>query len=326
MSNFRTEFEVTSSEFNISYKQSLFFIGSCFTEHIGKKLSQLKFNTFINPYGILYNPLSIHYSISRLLSGEIYTEAELMEKNRIWHSFDHHSLFSSMDKEECLHKINETFLMGTKSICNANVLFITFGSAHYYQMKESQKVVSNCHKYPSSVFDKKVIDLQQTFDYYKTLFEKLMQLNSKLRIILTVSPIRYLSDGFIENQVSKSLLILLCNQLQRAYKNVTYFPAFEIMMDDLRDYRFYAADMIHPNQMAVDYIFEKFTEQYFDEQTKALMDEIEKIIKTSMHRVFFKDSFEHIKLCETMLKKIENLKKDFPFINFDKEIEYFNQH
>ncbi len=325
MAEFRTKIDVIPSSYKITHQSNLFFVGSCFTENIGNKLSKLKFNTFTNPFGILYNPISIHYAISRLLSGEKYTEEEVFEKNGIWHSFDHHSSFSSTNKDECLKRINESFSKGVEKIFDTDILFITFGSAHLYQLKESQKLVSNCHKYPSSLFDKKMFDLLQTFEVYKILFEKLKQLNPKLRIILTVSPIRYLSDGFIENQISKSLLILLCSKLQQFFQSVTYFPAFEIMMDDIRDYRFYAADMIHPNEIAIDYIFEKFTQHYFDEQTKVLADEIEKIVKTSEHRVFFKDSIEHLKLCEAMLKRIEHLKKDFSFLDFDKEIRYFKK-
>ncbi len=325
MSNFRTEFKIQPSNFNISHTHSLLFIGSCFTENIGFKLNRLKFNACINPFGILFNPDSIYYSISRLLSGEKYTMDEISEKNGIWHSFDYHSDFSSTNKIECLNKINEAFKLGKERICDADILFITFGSAHLYQLKESQKLVSNCHKYPSSAFDKKIFDFDKTFESYKILFDHLKQINPKLRIVLTVSPVRYLSDGFVENQISKSMLILLCSKLQLAFQNVLYFPAYEIMMDDLRDYRFYSEDMIHPNEQAVNYIFDIFQKTYFDESTQELSDEIDKIVKTSEHRVFFEDSLGHKKLCETMIKRIEKLKKDFSILNFDKEIRYFEK-
>lgn len=325
MSDFRTKFEVQTSSLKISHQDTLFFIGSCFTENIGIKLKELKLDVAINPFGIIYNPESISYLIQRLINGNQYSEDELIEKNGIWHNFDHHSEFSSTSKSACLSKINNSFELGKTSIRKCSTLFITFGSAHFYHHKTTDRLVSNCHKYSSSSFDKMTVDLNYSIEKYNILFNKLKLFNPELRVILTVSPVRYLSDGFIENQKSKSILHLLCQNLKNNFDWVEYFPAYEIMMDDLRDYRFYAEDMIHPSELAVNYIFDVFKQTYFSNESLQLLADIELVVKASKHRVFFEGSEEHQKFCLSMMKKIENLKMRFPFLDFQREMSIFSK-
>lgn len=321
---FRTALNSFSSKFKIEGKDKLFFMGSCFTENIGNQLQRLKFESIINPFGIVYNPISISNSLQLLLQNNHYLETELFEHHGAWHSFDFHSRFSDVVKEKCIEKINQSITNASVALKSANILFITFGSAHVYNLKSQNKLVANCHKLPASHFDKVFVDFNQALNIYKSLFEKLKEQNPNLKIITTLSPVRYLSDGFAENQKSKAILTLLCHALKDSFEFVDYYPAYEIMMDDLRDYRFYADDMIHPNNLAINYIFNHFSATYFKKETLSMIQEIEKIKKAMEHKVFLKQSEAYKKHCQKLIQQIEFLEKKYPFQDYSLEKECFN--
>lgn len=320
---FRTVLNGFSSKFKIEGNDKLFFIGSCFTENIGNQLQRLKFESIINPFGIVYNPISISNSLETLLQNKLSLESDLFEHQGAWHSFDFHSRFSDIEKKKCLEKINQSITSASVAIKSTNILFITFGSAHIYNLKSKDKTVANCHKLPANYFEKRVIDFNQTLNIYITLFKKLKEQNKNIKIIITLSPIRYLSDGFAENQKSKALLILLCHALKDNFDFVDYYPAYEIMMDDLRDYRFYDDDMIHPNQLAINYIFNHFSTVYFEKETLIMIQEIEKIKKAMEHKVFFKESEAYKYHCQKMIQQIDSLQRKYPFKDFSAEKAFF---
>lgn len=320
---FRTVLNGFSSKFKIEGNDKLFFIGSCFTENIGNQLQRLKFESIINPFGIVYNPISISNSLETLLQNKLSLESDLFEHQGVWHSFDFHSRFSDVKKEKCLEKTNQSITNASLALKNTNVLFITFGSAHVYHLKNQKKTVANCHKLPANHFDKTYIDFNQTFSIYKSLFTKLKEQNPNLKIITTLSPVRYLSDGFAENQKSKAILTLLCHALKDNFEFVDYYPAYEMMMDDLRDYRFYADDMIHPNHMAINYIFNHFSAVYFEKETLCMIQEIEKIKKAMEHKVFLKESEVHKTQGQKMIQQIDALQKKYPFQDFSQEKAFF---
>lgn len=320
---FRTVLNSFSSKFKIKGNDKQFFIGSCFTENIGYQLQRLKFESIINPFGIIYNPISISNSLEILIQKKLFSESDLFEHQGAWHSFDFHSRFSDVEKEKCLRKINQSITNAFVAIKSTNILFITFGSAHIYNLKNMDKAVANCHKLPANYFEKRFIDFNQILNIYIKLFKKLKEQNPNLKIITTLSPVRYLSDGFAENQKSKALLTLLCHALKENFEFVDYYPAYEIMMDDLRDYRFYADDMIHPNNLAINYIFNHFSTVYFEKETLIMIQEIEKIKKAMEHKVFFKESEAYKYHCQKMIQQIDSFQRKYPFKDFSMEIAFF---
>jgi hypothetical protein len=321
--NFRTIVEPKKSEIKISHRSQVLIMGSCFTENIGQKLQELKFNINVNPFGVLFNPLSVAKSLERLLSGKLFRENELFYNNDCWHSFLHHSKYSSPVKDLCLKQINEQFTFSSNFIRKLDVLILTFGTAWTYYNINNGEPVSNCHKLPSSNFEKKLLTVFDIVEVYKQIFSKLLEQNPGLKIILTISPVRHLGDGAHENQISKSILHLAVHELCNLGV-AEYFPAYEIVMDDLRDYRFYNADMAHPSKEAIDYIFEKFANSYFALETLNLTLEIEKIITASSHRPINANSDSYKKFAQNTLDKISNLLSNFPYLDFSKEIKTFN--
>lgn len=303
----------------INYNTPVLNIGSCFAQNIGLKLSRLKFNTLINPFGILFNPISIANCLERLLSKQPYKANDLVFNNGLWHSFDHHSSFSGPLKEETLHKINTSLQTATSFLQNTQWVIITLGTAHVYFLHEGARAVANCHKFPASAFEKRCISLEEAKNILTGILSKLTSQFPHLSILLTVSPVRHLKDGFVENQRSKAVLLLAADQMVRQFDQVHYFPAYELVMDDLRDYRFYEKDMIHPNEIAIDYIWEFFQATYFTAETKALMAKIESFVKATSHRPLFPDSPAHQSFIKGQLKAIEQFEGENPDLDFNTE-------
>jgi len=323
MQKFRTEIEIPKSDIKIDFSKKLFFMGSCFTENIGNKFSELFFKTDINPFGILYNPISIKNSFELLIDKKVFTSEDIFFHNETYQSFYHHSRFSNYEQKLCLENINSRIDFSSEFLKNADLIFITFGTSYIYNLANTETTVSNCHKLPSSKFDKKLLTVNEIVDNYKILFDKLFEINPKLKIILTISPIRHWNDGAIQNQLSKSILFVAVNQLLDIYKNVKYFPSYEIVMDELRDYRFYAEDMLHISQTAIDYIWEKFLETFFENTTLNLISEIEKLQKAKLHRPFNKNSENHKKFLRSNLTKIKELETNFCLNIFEDLRNYF---
>jgi hypothetical protein len=322
--DFRTIVEPKKSNHAINHESLILMMGSCFAENIGEKLLELKFSADVNPFGVLFNPVSVAKSLERLNENKLYAENELFYHNDCWHSFTHHSRFSMPNKTECLELINNRLINASKVLKNANFLVLTFGTAYIFYKIEDGEPVANCHKLPAKKFNRKLLDVDSIVSVYKKLFDALKENNPKLKIILTVSPVRHLGDGVHENQISKSVLLLAVNELCKS-GYAEYFPAYEIVLDDLRDYRFYKTDMAHPSDEAVNYIFEKFGKTYFSEETKKLNVEIESINNAFNHRPINDQSELHKQFCQQTINRIQLLLKRFPFLNFSIELNYFQK-
>ena len=307
---FQTKVEIPQTNLRIGYKDSIMTLGSCFAENIGTKLKQSCFDVDINPFGVLFNPVSIKRSIDLLFQKKLFTESDLFRHNELWQSYSHSSQFSDITSEGCLNKIKSRYETASNSIQETDVLLITFGTAWVYEEIKTGNVVSNCHKMPAKEFVRRRLEVGEIVDAFSCLMCSLLAKKPTLQIVISVSPIRHWKDGALENSVSKSILLLAANELQEQFENVHYFPAYEIMMDELRDYRFYASDMLHPSEVAIDYIWQRFGETYFDETTRKIKKELEQLTSDLSHRPLFPESPEFIKFSQkTMSKKQEFLEK-----------------
>ena len=321
---FRTEIICSTVNLPIGYQDKIMAFGSCFTENIGNRLSALKYDIDINPFGIQYNPASIAQGLNHIISGKAIELSALFEYNDSWHSFLHHSDFSDLSPERALHKMNNRLEKAANSIRKTNFLILTLGTAWIFKLKENSLVVNNCHKLPSDKFDRKRLSVEETIAELKKPLEILCSANPDLQIILSISPIRHLKDGLHENQLSKATLLLAAEELCSTFKNMYYFPAYEMLMDDLRDYRFYATDMSHPSNQAIDYIWEKFETSCLSAEENKLRNDLSSINEAMNHRLFNPNSENSRKFANAQLNKIEAIKKQASFINFERELAYFN--
>ena len=287
-SEFHTEVRIPDFEWQTGYQKQNLFVGSCFTEHIGRKMETLKYPADINPFGILYNPISISKGLRILLEEKTFTKNDLFLYNGLWHSFYHHSKFSSPEAEKTLENINARLKISTQNLKNAKFLFLTFGTSLVYEHKTSGKIVSNCHKIPEKEFRRFRLTLSEITDEYSRLLKEIWRVNPDVRVILTVSPIRHIKDGAIENQRSKAILLLatetVINEFGTGHCN--YFPAYEIMMDELRDYRYYEEDMIHLSTSAINHIWYTFEKALIDEESREISKNIKKITNALNHKPF----------------------------------------
>ncbi len=322
---FRTEVNIPPSENRISHETGILFMGSCFTEYIGARMQELRFRVDLNPFGINYNPSSLSRNLWALLNGKQYTKKDLHEANEKWFSFDHHSQFSAGEPDACLKNINERIRFSRERLSGTSFLLLTWGTAWVYVLKESATVVSNCHKLPSDKFSRHLLSVNQVVDTYTKLFAGLRSRLPELKIILTVSPVRHWKDGPVLNTVSKSTLLLAAHRLTEMFSYCEYFPAYEIAMDDLRDYRFYGSDLVHPNQQMIRYIWEKFSAAYFDEMTIKLMGEIEKLTTARNHRPFNPASAQYRQFCKKQLEKAQRLEKDHPGLDLSELASFFSE-
>lgn len=317
---FRTELDSEPQERKISFSDSVVFMGSCFSENIYKKMDSLKLKVLGNPFGIVYNPISICQQVQEILALKIYEESDLELANERWFSFQHHSDFSDSSKQECLKNINNSLQKAYSSILNASHLFITLGTAHAYWHKANQNWVSNCHKIPSKTFDKKLLETDFMVPQLSETIEAIKKVNSDIQIVFTISPVRHLSDGAFGNQVSKGRLFDVVHQLKEKYDFVSYFNAYELVLDDLRDYRYYADDLVHPSAQAITYVWEKFATTFFHTQTVQQQKQIEKLIQAATHRPFNPQSEAHQKFINKAISNMGSLEKELN-ISFSNEIE-----
>jgi len=319
--SFFTEIKIPDFPWKMDYSKSMMFFGSCFSENIGQKLLDLKFSIDLNPFGILYNPISIANSLKLLMEKKIFTESDLFQDQGQWNSFYHHSRFSDINREEALEKINSRIAQSHEFLSKADFLLITFGTSWVYEFRETSQVVSNCHKIPSAAFKRFRLDVTEITEVYSVLMEELLKFNPKLKVIFTVSPIRHWKDGAVENQVSKAVLLLAIDRLLNARENTygKYFPSYEIMMDELRDYRFYAEDMIHISSVGIDYIFERFSKIMMSVESLQIAREVVKIRKAVLHRPVNSTSPEYKKFLLYNLEEINKLTNNFPYLNFMNE-------
>lgn len=325
-SPFRTILQVPGSPVKLTYSMPSMWIGSCFTENIGGWMSEMKFPAMVNPFGTIFNPASINQNIELLLQGKEFKNTDLGFENDLYFSFCHHTSFSSPDKDACLSSINQSFTEAAEFLGKTKFLFLTWGTAWIYLLKDTDRVVANCHKLPDRFFERKLLSVEDIAIASAAVFGELKKRNPGIQIVLTVSPVRHLKDGFVENQVSKSTLVLAAQELCRNLEGVHYFPAYEIVMDDLRDYRFYEEDMVHPNKQAVQYIMEKFGEAWIDPAAFPVMKEVEKILKAISHRPFNPNTPEHKKFLEKTLQQCLQLEKTYPFLELQREKEVLNSN
>ena len=311
---FQTKIDIPVPEIRISYEDYIMTLGSCFAENIGNKLKDVYFETDINPFGVLYNPVSIRNSIELLLHKMIFTNEDIFEYNSLWQSFSHSNSFTDISAGECLNKINSRLNSSIDFLQKTQILLITFGTAWVFEEKKSGRVVSNCHKLPAGNFVRRRLTVDEIVTDYNELITRLQSVYSRINIIFSVSPIRHWKDGAHENNISKSILIMAIDELQKQHDKVYYFPAYEIQMDELRDYRFYAPDMLHPSEVAVDYIWSRFSETYFTDRTMQLKKRIEQLVADRAHRPFQPDSIEFKKFLLNTEKRKAEILTDFPFL------------
>ena len=312
--NFFTKVLIPKADFSVKHTDGMMLMGSCFTENIGQYLQQFQFNVNINPFGIIYNPISLFNNLNNILQHKKYTEQDLLFHNELYLSLDHHGSFSNTKSEIVLENINESIEKAHDDFNKSQYLIFTLGTAFTYTHQIQNRVVANCHKIPNNAFNKAILSVEEIKNAYKLIHN---HLNNKT-ILFTVSPVRHWRDGAIENQRSKSILIESIHQIIAENKNCHYFPGYEIMMDELRDYRFYEEDMLHPNKVAVKYIWQRFSETYFDENTIYLNHRIQKIQHLLQHRIKHTDTNEHHDFKIRIQKSNDEFKNDYPnlVVNF----------
>jgi hypothetical protein len=321
--NLRTTFPVNASRSKISYSTHVMFIGSCFAAEIGSRMTEGKMKVMINPTGIVYNPHSVGNAIDIILENRIFTEHDMYNYEGKHISFSHSTDFSSESISKALDRINSSTSDAHHFLKKARFLFISFGTARIYRFKENNIIVSNCHKLPQSFFSREMLTVEEIISDWSAILMRLQSFNNDLHVIFTISPVRHWKDGAHGNQVSKSILFLAVEKLLEHQNVEGYFPAYELVMDDLRDYRFYAEDMLHPSQTAVEYIWKTFSDCYFDTGTMELWKEVQGIAKARNHRLLSNSPIGKREFANHILEKIAAIEKVNPDINLTLERSYF---
>tara|TARA_R110002126_G_scaffold240614_3_gene384237 strand:- start:96 stop:1055 length:960 start_codon:yes stop_codon:yes gene_type:complete len=312
---FLTQIPLSKSKSTIDYSSQLLLLGSCFSQNIGAKLSHFKFLNMQNPLGILFHPLAIEKLIDKAVNKAFFTEQDIFNENERWHCFDAHSDISAVSKENILGNLNEAIYQSHSQLSKSSHIIITLGTAWVYRKKSTQQVVANCHKVPQANFTKELLDCKTIIQSLERMVTLVRSINPSAKFIFTVSPVRHLKDGFVENQVSKAHLISAIHEVTKR-DEVSYFPSYEIMMDELRDYRFYTKDMVHPNEIAVDYIWEKFCEVWIDDSVSNTMNKVDEIQRGLRHRAFNSDGKAHQIFLTSLNGKIAYIKRIYPFMDF----------
>ena len=300
----------------IDYNSKLLLLGSCFSENIGNKLNHFKFQTNQNPFGILFHPKAIESLITNVINKKVYTATDLVFQNERWHCFDAHSNLSTVDKNELLNNLNTIISSTSKQLQEASHIIITLGTSWVYRFIETDEIVTNCHKVPQKKFLKELLSVDEITQILEAITSLLKAVNRDVNVLFTVSPVRHLKDGFVENTQSKSHLITGIHNVIDKKNNTFYFPSYEIMMDELRDYRFYAEDMVHPSKTAINYIWEKFIFSWFSDDSLITMQEIDTIQKGISHRPFNENSEQHQQFLNNLDIKKEKITQQFSFIRF----------
>lgn len=309
------EIKLGNSPFSIHHQDRLMSMGSCFSKHIARKFTFAKFPISAQPFGQLYNPISIADALLQLVEKKKYTANDVHFHQEKYHSFAHHSSYSRDTEAETLIAINEEITLYNEKLKNCTILFITLGSAIAFESKKTNKIVANCHKIPGHLFNQKMLSLEIIVTSLKDVIVKLRNLNPTIRIVFTVSPIRYAAFGMPHNSLSKARLLIAIEELTNTVENTSYFPSYEIMMDELRDYRFYERDLIHPNALAIDYIWDRLSSYYFDKKTIDLIAKIAQIQLALAHRPFDEKSIQYIQFAKSTTDKIDELKTTHPYLD-----------
>lgn len=321
--NFFTQINIKPLDPPINYRNRILLVGSCFTEHIGNYLAEVKFNVLQNPNGILFDPVSVCNSLVSYIQNKQYTPGELFSLNEGWHSWQHHSRFSKPDKEETLGLINESQKKAHEFLKQTDWLIITLGSSFVYKLAKNGMPVANCHKAQPQTFNKHLSTIEEIVTKFDETIHQLFQFNHHLKIIFTISPVRHLRDGVVDNNRSKARLIETVHHLVNKFDRLYYFPAYELVIDVLRDYRFYDVDLAHPNYAATQFVLEKFSESCLDEEAQQLSEEIKKLVIARNHKPFNAESNQHKQFLQTQLQRTKQLKEKYPFLDMTKEFDFF---
>lgn len=321
--NFFTPVSVANQDAKILSKSKILTLGSCFSDNIGKKLSIHLFDTLVNPFGTIFNPVSISKILDIVISNKVVNiEALNTIGSRFFH-YDFHSCFDNTNADKVVKDINEKLLVTREFLERADFLIVTFGTSIVYRLKSEDRIVSNCHKVPNKNFSKEFLSVDFMEAEMNTLLNAIKKVNSNIKVILTVSPVRHTKEGMIENSLSKSRLIDLCHRLALNNDNIYYFPAYEIMMDELRDYRFYGPDLIHPNEQAIEVIWNRFIESYFEKEAARKVADIGDLNLAKNHIPFDPLSSEHLKFKQNQLNKLDRLKIKYPEIDLQEYVQFF---
>lgn len=332
---FQTKVKLPEGELDITHREPMLVIGSCFAEHIGRWMNGNKFDCPVNPYGVLYNPMSLLQALEEMDAGRQYTEKDVFQYGGLWSSWMHHSSFSSPERTQLLERINLTNRRMQAHFSHLALLIVTWGTNHAYFFREESRatvrnievspeknedfLVGNCHKVPQSCFDERTFSVEEIVEAYSGWLEK----HPFLKVLFTVSPIRYRKYGFHESNLSKATLLLAQDELCRRFKGrCFYFPAYELLMDELRDYRFYADDMVHPSEKAVEYVKECFSKSYFSSDTQAINRECESIVKAIAHRPLHPETDVYQCFLRKIVLRIQAIKEKYPYLSgkFEKEL------
>lgn len=307
----------------ITYRDKILLIGSCFTEHMVDRLVQHKFNVLSNPHGILFNPLSVADSLNSYLDSKQYEAADLFQLNELWNSWTHHTRFSHINKEEALAGINQSQQEAATFIKDAGWVVITLGSAFQYYLKENDQQVANNHRAPSQWFEKRLLTTDSIIDALVESLDKLLAINPNVKILFTISPVRHIRDGVVDNNRSKGRLIEAVHSLCERYQQAFYFPAYELVIDILRDYRYYDIDFVHPNYLATSFVWEQFVKTCIGAETQQVMKEVHDISVARSHKPRFPETDAHQRFMYNYASKVGNLSKRYPYLNLAEEAAYF---
>lgn len=314
--NLQTNIPLKPQQPKINYDSNLVLLGSCFAENIGEKFSYFKYKSLVNPFGILFHPKAIETFLWMATQQEKYTETDLFFHNERWHCFDAHSKLSHPDQKTVLNTLNQGLDHTYNDMLSATHICITLGTAWVYRLQALDMIVANCHKIPQKEFSKEILSVAEVVQCLQNSIGLIRSFNPDVQIIFTVSPVRHSKDGFVENNRSKSHLIAAIHQIISVDQNSTYFPSYEIMMDELRDYRFYKEDMIHPSSLAIDYIWERFKQTWIDENALPTMDKVNEIQNGIAHRPFNPDSDQHHQFLQKLEQKKLQIQQQYSFIKF----------
>lgn len=342
--DFMVDIDVRKLARQINYQDKILLIGSCFTEHIGNSLEELKFSVLQNPNGILFDPHSVARSLESYVHNKRYTEDDFFQLNEIWHSWEHHSRYSDVNREHAVHRVNASQGQAHEFVSTADWVIITLGSAFSYRLTNlaikanplGQKLspemptvmgrgVANCHRGPAQWFDKHLMTIDEIISGLDSCLQELFEFNSRVNVIFTVSPVRHIRDGVVDNNRSKARLVETVHHLVQKFERVNYFPAYELVIDVLRDYRFYDVDLVHPNYMATEFVLEKFAESCIQEGSRTLMEEVKQIVTARKHKAFQPETMAHKYFLKSYFEKTRALNTKYPFLNLREEMDYFDQ-
>ena len=320
---FKTTISLPKSSFRLNHNDSILCLGSCFADTVGKKLQSSGFSCLTNPFGVLYNPLSVINALRAMLVHKSYRNEDLFEYGGLYGSFDFHSSFSGKDSEVVLKGIQQACSTSADALESSSCLILSLGTAWVYELASKGFVVSNCHKLPASFFSRRRLSVEEMLEQTSLFFEDLFESLPEIKVLITVSPIRHFKDGAQQNTLSKASLHLLVDGLCSRFRQLVYFPAYELVMDDLRDYRFYEQDMLHPSAAAFQYIWERFGEFVFEKYTLEIISQLEQIHKAMEHKPFRPEDEEYLRFVKKNIAALHLLGKHFPELNLEREKAFF---